>query len=131
MPTTATTRDLCVRVETTWLAERSSPARRVWVFAYDITIENTGFERVQLMTRHWLISNADGRVEEVRGPGVVGEQPVLGPGERFSYRSFCPLDTPVGSMRGSYGMRYVSPSAGEPFDIDIPHFLLAVPSALN
>lgn len=131
MPTTATTRDLRVTVETTWLAERSNPARRMWLFAYDITVENLGSEHVQLLSRHWEIANASGRVEEVRGPGVVGEQPVLGPGERFSYRSFCPLDTPVGSMRGSYRMACVPPTTGEDFDIEIPHFMLAVPSALN
>jgi ApaG protein len=130
MPTTATTHGFRVSVETHWLAERSNAARRAFFFAYDITIENVDAEPAQLLTRHWLIENATGRVEEVKGPGVVGEHPSLAPGERFTYRSFCPLDTPVGSMRGTYRMRGLAPEAAE-FDIEIPHFMLAVPSALN
>jgi ApaG protein len=134
MPTTATSHGFRVSVETHWLSDRSNPARRVYAFAYDVTIENVDAAPAQLVSRHWLIENASGRVEEVKGPGVVGEHPQLARGERFSYRSFCPLDTPVGSMRGTYRMRPLGPGSGEEnaeFDIEIPHFMLAVPSALN
>ncbi len=133
MPTTATSHGFRVSVETHWLAERSNPARRVYVFAYDITIANVDAEPSELVSRHWRIENASGRVEEVNGPGVVGEHPRLAPGERFTYRSFCPLDTPVGSMRGTYRMRPLAASVEglAEFDIEIPHFMLAIPSALN
>lgn len=130
MPSKATTRGICVSVESHWLPERSNPARNAWFFTYDIVIENQGDEVVQLLSRHWIIENANGRSEEVRGPGVVGETPVLAPGEAFNYRSFCPLDTPVGSMRGTYQMQRVG-GDGALFDIDIPVFTLAVPAALN
>jgi ApaG protein len=129
MTNSATTRDIRVSVESEWVPERSQPQRNAWFFTYLILIENLGDDVVQLISRHWIIENAVGRSEEVRGPGVVGETPVLGPGESFQYRSFCPLDTPVGSMRGTYQMRRLDD--GQLFDIEIPVFTLAMPSALN
>jgi ApaG protein len=111
-----------------YIPERSSPATQQYFFAYHVTIANEGPDTVQLISRHWIITDADGRVEQVKGPGVVGEQPVLGPGEAFEYTSFCPLPTPIGSMRGTYQM--VS-HAGDHFDVEIAPFSLAVPHALN
>ncbi|MCC6624061.1 MAG: Co2+/Mg2+ efflux protein ApaG [Deltaproteobacteria bacterium] len=127
----ATTNGVRVDVKSRWLPERSAPDRHAWLFAYQITITNVGARIVQLVSRHWIIENANGRVEHVRGPGVVGETPILGPGQSFTYTSFCPLDTPVGSMRGTYQMVYPE-DRGEPgFDAEIATFTLAVPSALN
>ena len=121
----ATTRDLVVRVRPTYLDEQSDPNARRWVWAYAIEIENRGDETVQLVSRHWIITDAWGRVEEVKGPGVVGEQPVLKPGDRYAYASGCPLTTSSGSMVGAYQM--VS-NTGEAFDIAIPAFSLDTPS---
>lgn len=130
MKSTATTNGIRVRVESEYLPERSQPGRSHWFFTYRVHIENFGQETVQLVSRHWIIENAHGRVEEVRGPGVVGETPVLQPGQGFVYRSFCPLDTPFGSMRGSYQMiRVDDPDEG--FDATIAPFTLACPTALN
>lgn len=127
----AVTNGVKVDVRSRWLPERSDPGRRTWFFAYQVTITNEGERIVQLVSRHWVISNADGRIEHVRGPGVVGETPVLGPGQSFTYTSFCPLDTPVGAMHGEYQMVYPE-DRGEPgFDAVIAPFTLAVPSALN
>jgi ApaG protein len=99
-----------------------------YFFAYRIRIANTGEETVQLVSRHWVITDGEGRVEHVRGPGVVGEQPVLEPGESFEYTSFCPLPTPIGSMHGTYQM---VTAGGAAFDAEISPFSLAVPTALN
>jgi ApaG protein len=93
---------ISVSAQSTYLAEQSDPARSRFVFGYTITIENTGRVTAQLISRHWIITDALGKVQEVRGEGVVGEQPELQPGEAFQYTSGCPLATPVGSMRGSY-----------------------------
>ena len=101
---TATTRGVRVSVDARFSAEHSAPERQHWFFLYTIRIENTGDLTVQLQSRHWIITDGDGHVEEVRGPGVVGEQPVLMPGESFEYTSGCPLTTPHGSMVGSYQM---------------------------
>jgi len=90
-----------------------------WIFEYTVRITNLGTDTVQLLSRHWIIADALEHIEEVRGPGVVGEQPVLGPGQSFKYSSWCPLKTPTGSMRGTYQM--VS-SGGQPFDIEIAPF---------
>jgi ApaG protein len=120
----AQTRGLTVRVRPIYLAEESDQAASRYVWAYVVEIENRGAETVQLMTRHWIITDALGRVEEVKGDGVVGRQPVLKTGEAWRYTSFSPLSTPWGSMRGSYGM--VGP-AGEAFDIAIPEFPLQLP----
>jgi len=131
MTATAITQGVRVTVESRWLPERSDPERHAWLFTYEISIENVGEDIVQLLSRHWIIENAHGKTEEVRGPGVVGETPVLAPGQGFSYRSFCPLNTEIGSMRGTFQMRTVSGDGEAKFDIEVPHFALFVPSALN
>jgi ApaG protein len=121
----ATTRSIEVAVTPQFLDERSSPANNYYFWAYTIEIVNRGSETVQLVSRHWRITDASGRVQEVRGPGVVGEQPVLGPGQSFQYTSGVPLPTPSGFMAGSYNM--VS-TDGERFDIEIPAFSLDSPT---
>lgn len=124
----ATTRGIRVEVESRYVAERSSPDEGYYFFAYHIRISNGGAETAQLISRSWLITDADGKQEVVEGPGVVGEQPVLRPGGHFEYTSFCPLATTVGSMEGSYQM---VTSAGVEFDAEIAPFTLAVPNAIN
>src|SRR5688572_6848439 len=129
----ATTRGISVRVQSRYVPERSEPEhadpqRRGWFFAYTIVISNHGEDTVQLLSRHWVITDAEGRVEEVRGPGVVGAQPVLRPGESFEYTSACPLRTPFGTMHGTYQMVTES---GEQFDAEIAAFSLSTPYALN
>ena len=121
---TATTRNITVRVQPQFLAEQSDPVSDQYVWLYTIKIENGGAEAVQLLNRHWIITNAVGHVEEVQGPGVIGEQPVLQPGDSFQYTSGCPLRTPSGMMVGTYEM--VGPG-DERFDIDIPAFSLDSP----
>ena len=123
-----TTRGVRIQVRAQFIPERSSPPESEYFFAYRIRISNEGDETVQLVSREWIITDADGKVETVRGPGVVGEQPVLGPGESFEYTSFCPLKTPIGSMHGTYQM---TTSGGSTFDAEIAPFSLAVPNALN
>lgn len=122
------TRGVRVTVVPHYLAEQSEPGRSHYLFAYQVTIRNEGDEPVQLMSRHWIITNGEGKTEEVRGPGVVGVQPKLSPGEEFQYTSGCPLITPVGTMHGSYQM---VTDDGEQFDALIGPFRLAVPRALN
>tara|TARA_B100001765_G_C19177875_1_gene195169 strand:- start:47 stop:439 length:393 start_codon:yes stop_codon:yes gene_type:complete len=121
---TATTRNITVKVQPQFLAEQSDPVSDQYVWLYTINIENGGTEAVQLLNRHWIITNAVGHVEEVQGPGVIGEQPVLQPGDSFQYTSGCPLRTPSGMMVGTYEM--VGPG-DERFDIDIPAFSLDSP----
>ena len=121
---TATTRNITVRVQPQFLAEQSDPVSDQYVWLYTIKIENGGTDAVQLLNRHWTITNAVGHVEEVQGPGVIGEQPVLQPGDSFQYTSGCPLRTPSGMMVGTYEM--VGPG-DERFDIDIPAFSLDSP----
>lgn len=120
----AITRGIEVKVTPRFLPERSSPENGYYFWAYSIEIVNHGKETVQLRTRHWRITDAHGRVQEVRGAGVVGEQPRLAPGESFEYTSGVPLPTPSGFMVGSYGM---VTAAGEHFDIAIPAFSLDAP----
>jgi len=117
-----------VSAQPQYLSEQSEPARNRYVFAYTITIENAGSVPAQLVSRHWIITDAMGQVQEVRGEGVVGEQPLLAPGERFQYTSGAVLETPVGTMQGSYQM---VASDGEHFDAEIPLFRLAVPNVLH
>ena len=117
-----------VSVETHYIKEQSKPDSNFFVFSYTITIENKGTETAQLMTRHWIIKDANGKVQEVRGDGVVGEQPVLKPGEQFVYTSGTMLETPVGTMKGSYGMIAES---GERFDAPIEEFILSQPRVLH
>jgi ApaG protein len=123
-----TTRGIRVQVTTFYDAERSSPPENYYFFAYQVRISNLGSETAQLVSREWIITDANGEVQKVQGPGVVGEQPVLAPGEAFEYTSFCPLTTPVGAMEGSY--RIVAAN-GESFDARIAPFSLAVPNAVN
>ena len=120
----ALTREIEVQVAPRYLQDRSSPENGYFFWAYTITLTNRGRETVQLKTRHWRITDANGRLQEVRGAGVVGEQPVLEPGGNFEYTSGVPLPTPSGFMTGSYGMMTAT---GEPFDIDIPAFSLDIP----
>ena len=124
----ARTRDILVRVAPAYMAEQSRPDEGQWLWSYVVEIENHGTQTVTLMSRHWVITDARNRVEEVKGPGVVGEQPVLGQREAFRYNSSCPLTTPSGSMRGTYQM---VTAAGEAFDVEIPAFSLHLPGALR
>jgi len=121
----AVTRDIEVRVTPRYLKERSSPEKDQYFWAYTIEIVNRGSEIVQLKTRHWRITDAMGRTQEVRGAGVVGEQPVLKPGQSFEYTSGVPLTTASGFMAGTYGMLSAK---GERFDIEIPPFWLDSPN---
>ncbi len=117
-----TTQDIQIEVETQYILEQSKPEQNHYFFAYHIIITNHGKESVQLISRHWVITDENGQVEEVKGPGVVGEQPLIEPGESYEYTSFCPFKTPSGSMHGSYQMLT---SEGETFDAKIPLFHLA------
>ena len=119
-----TTRSITITVVPTYLDDQSSPEDSHYVWKYHIRIENNGEETVQLRTRHWRITDSMGRVQEVRGPGVVGAQPVIAPGESFEYTSGCPLDTASGVMSGRYQMKAAS---GESFEAEIPAFLLESP----
>jgi ApaG protein len=124
-PYEAKTRDVTVRVSVSYLPEQSEPAHGRWFWAYHIRIENDGEEPVQLLTRHWVITDGRGATEEVKGDGVVGDQPMIDPGDSYDYVSGCPLKTPSGAMQGSYGMMNID---GERFDIDIPFFPLLAPA---
>lgn len=124
----ARTRDVLVRVAPAYMAEQSQPEEGQWLWSYVVEIENHGTQTVTLVSRHWIITDALNRVEEVQGPGVVGEQPVLGPREAFRYNSACPLTTSSGSMRGTYQM---VTAGGERFDVEIPAFSLHLPGALR
>ena len=124
----AVTRGVRVQVYSQYDAERSEPAKNQWFFLYTITISNEGTETAQLLTRHWIITDGTGHVEEVRGPGVVGKQPVLAPGESFTYTSGCPLTTPFGVMEGTYQM---VTGGGEAFDVKIAPFTLSEPYTVH
>lgn len=113
-----------VTVKPFYLEEQSEPDQNHYVFAYHVRIQNNGGDTVQLMNRHWQITDGFGRMQEVRGPGVVGEQPVLSPGEAFEYTSGCPLNTPSGIMVGSYEMETAE---GQRFNVDVPAFSLDSP----
>lgn len=121
---TETTRSIQVTVQPIYLEDQSAPEEQRFVWAYRVRIENRGGETVQLRTRHWRITDAFGRIQEVRGAGVVGEQPVLEPGGSFEYTSGTPLPTPSGFMVGSYEMETTS---GERFDVAVPAFSLDSP----
>lgn len=123
-----TTRGVRIRVTPRYLPEQSSPERGHYLFGYRVEIVNEGLEAVRLLTRHWIITNGEGTTEDIRGDGVVGQQPRLEPGERFDYTSACPLTTPVGTMHGSYQM---ITDDGTAFDAAIQPFRLAVPRVLN
>ncbi len=117
-----------IRVKTRYLAEHSAPEDNRYVFAYDIVIRNNGTESAQLLSRHWIITDGDGKTQEVRGSGVVGEQPVINADDEFSYSSGTLMTTAVGSMQGSFTMRTED---GEEFDAPIAPFGLAVPGVLH
>ncbi|EAU42361.1 hypothetical protein FP2506_05966 [Fulvimarina pelagi HTCC2506] len=118
------TDDILVSVTPHYLAEQSEPSEGRYVWAYTISIENLGEETVQLIDRFWRITDANGNVQEVAGPGVVGDQPVIAPGDSYTYTSGCPLPTPSGIMQGHYGMR---DSEGQRFKVDVPAFSLDLP----
>ncbi len=120
--------NITVAVRTRYLAEQSQPAQQRFVFSYTITLRNTGALPARLLSRHWVITDADGKVEEVRGEGVVGEQPWLRPGEGYEYTSGAVLTTSVGTMAGSYQMLA---DDGTRFDAPIPSFVLSVPRTLH
>jgi ApaG protein len=120
--------EFSVNVRPQYLVEHSDPDSEKYVFAYTVTIRNTGEHTAQLISRHWIITDGNNAVEEVRGAGVVGEQPVLKPGEAFEYTSGCPLPTPVGSMRGSY---QCVADDGTAFEAPIPEFVLSTPRTLH
>jgi ApaG protein len=121
-------REFTVETQPQYLPEQSDPAADRYMFAYHIRVRNTGDVTAQLVSRHWIITDANDRVQEVRGPGVVGEQPILKPGETFEYTSGCPLETPVGRMRGSY---QCVAEDGTPFEVPIAEFILAMPRTLH
>ncbi|HXQ21153.1 MAG TPA: Co2+/Mg2+ efflux protein ApaG [Candidatus Acidoferrales bacterium] len=124
----ATTKGIRIRVQSRYIPERSEPEQSQWLFAYHVQIINEGAETAQLVSRHWIITDANGKIEEVKGPGVIGKQPVLQPGDAFEYTSFCPLPTSFGTMHGTYQM--VTPG-GTRFDAEIAPFSLAEPHAIN
>ena len=123
----AVTNGILVMVKSTYMPERSAPTLRRFAYAYTVTIANQGQETAQLLRRHWIITDSEGEVQEVEGEGVVGEQPVLGPGEAFEYTSWCVIATPTGSMSGRYEME----GAGGAFDAEIATFRLGMPHSLN
>jgi ApaG protein len=123
-----TTQGIRVQVESLYDEDRSAPQENYYFFAYRVRISNVGSEAAQLLSREWIITDATGYQQLVQGPGVVGEQPVLAPGEAFEYTSFCPISTPVGSMHGFYRMVRGN---GEAFDAVIAPFSLAVPHSVN
>jgi ApaG protein len=124
----AVTRGIRVVVQSEYAADKSRPVQNEWFFLYTVTISNEGTEPVQLVTRHWVITDGTGHVEEVRGPGVVGQQPTLQPGESFTYTSGCPLTTPFGVMEGTYQMVAAS---GERFDAKVAPFTLSEPYTVH
>lgn len=124
----AVTQGVRVRVTSRYAPEQSRPDQNRWFFFYTVEIRNEGTETVQLISRHWIIENGDQKIEEVRGPGVVGETPVLQPGTAFEYTSGCPLTTPFGSMRGTYQM---VTSDGIRFDATIAPFTLSEPYTVH
>ena len=124
----AITRGIRVRVESSYVPERSEPERGSWFFIYTVEVANLGQETAQLVSRHWIITDADNQVQEVRGMGVVGEQPVLKPGDTFEYSSGSSIPTAVGTMRGSYQL---VAEDGTRFEASIPEFTLSVPRILH
>jgi ApaG protein len=124
----ALTRGVRIKVQSEYSADQSAPSKNQWFFLYTVTISNEGPETVQLLTRHWIITDGTGHIEEVRGPGVVGKQPTIKPGESFEYTSGCPLSTPFGVMEGAYQMVTQN---GERFDAKIAPFTLSEPYTVH
>lgn len=119
------TQQIRVQVEPRFIEEQSDPKQNYYFFAYLVRILNEGTEPVRLVSRHWIITDGFGQIEEVEGEGVIGQQPTVAPGESFEYSSYCPLTTPTGSMQGKYHMEN---SQGEKWEVEIPLFVLAHPS---
>jgi ApaG protein len=124
----AVTNNVRVEVEARYAAQHSQPFKNKWLFHYTVKITNEGDDTVQLLSRHWIITACDGHVEEVRGPGVVGEQPVLAPGETFEYTSGCELRTSSGTMHGTYQM---VTEDGDHFDVEIAPFTMSEPYTVH
>lgn len=124
----AITNNVRVEVESQYAADHSQPFQNHWLFHYTVRITNEGDAAVQLISRHWIITHGDGHVDEVKGPGVIGKQPVLAPGESFEYTSGCPLKTPSGLMRGTYQM---VTEDGDHFDVEIAPFALHEPYTIH
>src|SRR5579864_8318142 len=124
----AVTNGIRVEVLSRHSSEHPRPVRGEWIFEYTVRITNQGTDTVQLISRHWIITHAAAHTQEVKGPGVVGHQPVLSPGESFKYSSWCPLETPVGTMHGTYQM---ITTGGDQFDIEIAPFGLRAPYSIN
>ncbi|MBC7370585.1 MAG: Co2+/Mg2+ efflux protein ApaG [Bdellovibrionaceae bacterium] len=124
----STTTDIQVAITTNYVPQESKPEQSYHFFAYKISITNKGRSEAQLMSRHWVITDALGRTEDVRGPGVVGLQPKIKPGQTFEYESACPLHTSSGTMRGTYQM---IGAGGETFTVEVPEFFLIAPQALH
>lgn len=124
----AVTEGVRVQVTARYSPERSEPLRNLWLFLYTIEISNEGPDTVQLISRHWIITDADNKVEEVRGLGVVGQQPTLAPGESFEYTSSCPLPTPFGTMQGTYHM---VTSSGQRLEVAVATFTLSEPYTIH
>lgn len=120
--------DLTVSVAPHFVPEQSDPAEQQYVFAYTVRITNTGEYPVQVISRHWIITDSNRHTQEVRGLGIVGQQPLIPPGETFEYTSACPLPTPVGTMRGTY---HCVGENGIPFEVQIAEFMLAMPRTLH
>ena len=123
-----TTNNVCISVEPKYIPEESSTKDSFWLFTYQVTISNQGTDTIQLLSRHWIITDANGKEEHVQGPGVVGETPKLREGENFTYSSFCPLSTPFGSMCGRYLFRKED---GSEFHAEIAPFVLASPGSFH
>ena len=123
-----TTRGICIRVSAKYSPEHSDPPRQLWRFIYTVTITNESNDQVQLISRHWVITDAANHIEEVKGLGVIGRQPTLHPGESFEYSSNCPLRTPFGTMHGTYQMVAAD---GNRFDATIAEFTLSGPYTLH
>jgi len=122
------TRGVRVSVLSEYSSDRSRPSEEQWFFLYTITITNESQQTVQLVSRHWIITHGNGRVEEIKGPGVVGQQPVLAPGQTFTYTSGCPLPTPFGTMKGTYQM---TTQGGDDFEVEIAPFTLSEPYTVH
>lgn len=120
--------NVVVKVTPQFIAEQSSPEEQRYIFAYQVNIENKSTQAIQVISRHWIITDGDGQVQEVRGLGVVGQQPLIPPGQGFEYTSGCPLPTPVGTMEGTY---YCVDEQGVPFELPIERFVLSVPRTLH
>ena len=124
----ATTKGVCISVDARYAPAQSAPGLGQWFFLYRVTIRNVGQDTVQLLSRHWVITNGHGETSEVRGPGVVGQHPELAPGQEFSYTSGCPLDTTTGTMHGSYRFRC---GQADDFDATIAPFALTQTGWIN